>query len=277
MEVPKISVDTPSGCLKLLQDYLPNEFGPLTEDDIEYGAQTGGLVNTLKLITRKKDNFKVLIREYGGNVFDVDLFRNLKSPLSWQLLIFHELSKLGVGPKLLGVFEEGRIEEFIPSHTLRAAEYDDPDIMKDLAINTAIVHSLKLPFNQSSTVMLQMMKQWHENFAKTFNPVQFIGKYKDPIINCCADFGKFIGILKHDWMGEGTRLRDITDKFEKRQGLIVWDNNSLNVLIRDNPKPGQLRTCIIDFECCRYDSVVRDISARFVIFNVHHSINILYT
>ena len=262
MNPSAVSVDTASGCLKLLQDYLPNEFNSLTENDIEYGTQTGGLVNTLKLITRKSDNYKVLIREYGGNVFDVIQFRDLKCPISWQLIIFHELSKLEVGPKLLGVFEGGRIEEFIPSHTLTPKEYDDPEIMKDLAINTAIIHSLKLPFNQSTGFMVRMMKQWHEEFVKTFDPMAFINRYKDGIINCGADFGKYVEILKTNWMEEGTKTREITDKFEERKGLILWDNNALNVLIRDNPKPGQLRTCIIDFECCRYDNVVKDISAR---------------
>ena len=256
------TIETPAGCLKILQDFLPDEFKSLTENDIEYGTQTGGLVNTLKLITRKSDNFKVLMREYGGNVFDVDRFRELRCPTSWQLLVFHELSKLGVGPKLLGVLANGRIEEFIPSHTLKPEEYDDLGIMRDLAINTAIVHNLKLPFDQSTNFVQEMMKKWHMKFMSSFDPVGFITKYKDQIINCGADFGKYVEILKVNWMEEGMKTREVTDKFEERKGLVVWDNNSLNVLVREDPKPGQLKTCIIDFECVRYGNVLKDIAAR---------------
>ena len=228
------SVSTAStlDCLKLVQDYLPEKFMLLTEEDINVSIQTGGLVNTLKLITRKSDNYKLLIREYGGNAFDIDRFRELRSPTSWQLLIFHELSKMKIGPQLLGVFEGGRIEEFIPSHTLKPDEFNDEEIMKDLAINTAIIHSLKLPFSQSATFMQELMKKWHETFMKSFDPMAFLNKYKNGIISCGADFEKYVEVLKTNWMEEGMKLRSITDKFDQRNGLILWDNNSLNVLIR---------------------------------------------
>lgn len=261
---PKVSTKTPADCLKLLQDYLPADFGSLSESDIDVRVQQGGLINTIKLVTRKCDDFKVLIREYGGNVLDVEKVRSMRPPLSNQLLVFHELSNIGVGPKLLGVFDGGRIEEFIPSHTLAPQEFNDDEISKDIAINTAIIHNLKLPFNQTAPRRADMMiercmKHKVDDYLNGLSE-----KYKEKIINCGADFETFKSVVDTDWLIEIENMKKILDKFDKRTGLILWDKNFLNVLVRDNPKPGQLKVCLIDFEFCRYENRAMDIACRFV-------------
>lgn len=81
-----VSIVTPSDCLKLLQEFLPQEFNGLDVDDIDVSVQQGGLINTLKLITNRKTNYRVLIRHYGGNVLDLGFFRSLLSPLIWQVI-----------------------------------------------------------------------------------------------------------------------------------------------------------------------------------------------
>ena len=81
-----VSIATPSDCLKLLQEFLPQEFNGLDVDDIDISIQQGGLVNTLRLITNRKTSYRVLIRHYGGNVLDLGFFRSLLSPLTWQVI-----------------------------------------------------------------------------------------------------------------------------------------------------------------------------------------------
>ena len=226
------STETAADCLKLLQDYIPNEFKSLSAEEIEVKVQQGGLVNTLKLIIKKKDNYRVLIREFGGNLLDGELFRSLRSPLSWQLLLFHELSNLGIGPKLLGVFEGGRIEEFIPSHTLMPEEFNDEGILKDLAINTARIHSLKLPISKQQKDMNLFMKFMFGNFVKNYTPDSYTEKYRTQLTDCGADLELFKTIVGFDWMRELSEMKSIMERFDTRTGLLVWDNNFRNVLVR---------------------------------------------
>lgn len=259
-----VSTATPSDCLKLLQDYIPEEFKSLTEEEIDVCVQNGGLVNTLKLVTRKRDNYKVIIREYGGNVFDGPKLRSFLPPMSYQLLIFYELSKRGIGPKLLGVFEGGRIEEFIPSHTLTPKEFENEEILRDIAINTAIIHSMKLPFSQSPMNRFDMMSQRYKEFRKETDLEKFCQRFKDGITDCGADYNLFQKIVNIDWSKEAENLKKVINTFEQRIGLILWDANFLNVLVRNNPSSGQLKVCLIDYEFCRYDNLVNDIACRFL-------------
>ena len=228
----KVSTETPSDCLKLLQDYLPNEFESLTEADIDVQVQTGGLVNRMKLVTIKSTNYKVLIREYGGNFLDGEKLRSFLPPISYQLLIFHELSKMKIGPELLGVFESGRIEEFIPSHTLKPDEFNDEEIMKDLAINTAIIHSLKLPFNQRPANRFGLMTEGYRKFMNETDLEKFCGNFKTGILDCGADYELFKTIVNTDWSEEANDLMKIIDTFDPKIGLTLWDTNYLNVLVR---------------------------------------------
>lgn len=259
-----VSTESPKDCIKLLQDYLPQEFKTLTDDDIIVSVQTGGLLNTLKLVTRKRDNYRVLIRQYGGNVLDGAEFRSLMSPLSWQLLIFYELSKRGIGPKLLGVFEGGRIEEFISSHTLTPEEFEDEEILKAIAINTAIIHSVKLPLDQNSLDMEELFLQMYATNMSKYTPETYIEKYRERLTSVGINAKLFKKIVETDWIIESKKLKNVTDSFEPRIGLVLRDNNFRNILVRDNKKNGQLKVCLIDFEGCRYNSVITDIGARIV-------------
>lgn len=58
-------------------------------------------------------------------------------------------------------------------------------------------------------------------------------------------------------------MKKVIDTFEPRIDLILWDTDFFSVLIRDNPSPGQLKVCLINYEFCRYDNLVNDITIRF--------------
>ena len=63
------------------------------------------------------DPEKVLLRFYGGNLIDeTDPGRAL--PKASEVLIYCKMGELGLGPKIFGIFEGGRVEEFIPVITI---------------------------------------------------------------------------------------------------------------------------------------------------------------
>lgn len=111
-----------------------------------------GFVNTSLMIENNDQSDgpkKLMFKKYGGSVLEEKLITMMKmnTPLI-QGIIAYEQSCRKWGPKLFGLFNEGRIEEFIDCHTLTAEEAFTPDISKDVAKSYARFHSLKLPFNQ---------------------------------------------------------------------------------------------------------------------------------
>ncbi|KAI3894983.1 hypothetical protein MKX03_028003 [Papaver bracteatum] len=82
--------------------------------------------------TQKGDQKEVLVRIYGQGV---DVFFNT----------FECMSKHGQGPRLLGRFSNGRIEEFIHARTLSAHDLRDPEISCLIASKLKDIHKLQMP------------------------------------------------------------------------------------------------------------------------------------
>ncbi|CAN1755981.1 Probable choline kinase 2 [Linum perenne] len=81
---------------------------------------------------------KVVIRIYGVGV-EVFFDRND------EIRTFEFMSKQGYGPRLLGRFPNGRIEEFIRARTLSASDLRDPDISLLIAAKMREFHGLNMP------------------------------------------------------------------------------------------------------------------------------------
>ena len=97
-----------------------------------------------------------MYKKYGGNPRGAPIKDKvtINSALV-QSLIFYEQSRRGWGPKLLGLFEDGRVEEFVDCHTLTAEEAFKPDMIKDVAKAFARFNSHKFPFSQEPTDRLE--------------------------------------------------------------------------------------------------------------------------
>ncbi|KAK6150175.1 hypothetical protein DH2020_017700 [Rehmannia glutinosa] len=81
---------------------------------------------------------KVLVRIYGAGV---DVFFDREN----EIRTFEFMSKQGQGPRLLGRFSNGRVEEFIRARTLTAADLRDPEISALIATKMKEFHNLDMP------------------------------------------------------------------------------------------------------------------------------------
>ncbi|XP_024040533.1 probable choline kinase 2 isoform X4 [Citrus clementina] len=81
---------------------------------------------------------KVLLRVYGEGV-EVFFDRND------EIRTFEFMSKHGQGPRLLGRFHNGRVEEFINARTLSASDIRDPEISALIAAKLKEFHDLDMP------------------------------------------------------------------------------------------------------------------------------------
>jgi len=129
--------------------FLSEEWKYLKPQDIKLTRFQISFVNQVYLVSNEKtekEPRKVILRKYGGNlVSDISHFRPLNR--TQELVLMTELASRNLSPKIIGFFEEGRIEEFVDSHIMTREEAYDPELENDLAKNLARFHAVdNIPF-----------------------------------------------------------------------------------------------------------------------------------
>ncbi|KAI4375177.1 hypothetical protein MLD38_013081 [Melastoma candidum] len=95
---------------------------------------------------------KVLLRIYGEGV---ELFFNRDD----EVKTFECMSMHGQGPRLLGRFADGRVEEFIHARTLSAADLRNPDVSGLIAAKLRGFHNLEIP-GPRNVQLWDRMRSW---------------------------------------------------------------------------------------------------------------------
>ena len=199
---------------------------------------------------------------YGGNIFnkEIDGLVQINSPLV-QAMICYEQSRRGWGPKLYGLFEKGRIEEFIHCRTLKHEEAFIPEINKDIAKALARFHSLKLPIKQEIYYLDRATcSSWDE---KREDIGLFLESSKEE-----TDAVKNMKLLYDFPMHqEQTWLESVRSKIRQRKAFCTFDPNYLNKLVRNEKPcdPNATRVLLIDYDLSAYSHRGYDIGGHFVL------------
>ncbi|CAL1277864.1 unnamed protein product [Larinioides sclopetarius] len=144
---------------KLCQEFLGDTWGELSISEFGFSVVSGGLSNSLyrcslpknAAVKNSKTPRQVLLRIYGS------LQEDLNAVLT-GVTTFIFLAERKLGPKLYGVFPNGRLEEFIPSRTLSSKDYKVmyPAIARELAK----IHALDVPVRKIPDFWPVIMKKW---------------------------------------------------------------------------------------------------------------------
>lgn len=175
-----------------------------------------------------------------------------------QILFFYAHGKAGLGPKLLGSFRGGRLEEFIPSHTLNDDDLKDPKIREQIARRLARYHNLDIPLSLKPLDHYRAFTEWYELFDTP------AGRAK------CVEYCETAGlssdwVMKYDWKGKFNLIVRCSDRRNFKTGELAWmaatekkiktryvmNNNDMkrdNCLIRDVPDEFGERVVLIDYE-----------------------------
>lgn len=202
------------------------------------------------------------MRFYGGNILDI-FQEEVPQVLSieGQLIVAHHMSITGLGPKLYGIFDDGRVEEFIDGHTLKPEDAKRSDIKRDIAIAMARIHSFDIPiskkyvsridclFTHDTTLLCEMIEAARDAF-----------RISDAVKQLGVDAEE---ILSVDVMSEINWIREMREKVTSRNVFMIRDANFLNTLVRSYPTKGQLKVSLIDYEDCCYTSRGVHIGAHF--------------
>ncbi|KAG8660703.1 probable choline kinase 1 isoform X2 [Manihot esculenta] len=225
--------------LKKILRSVASEWGDVVDDmdSLEVVPLKGAMTNEVFQInwpTKRGDVIrKLLIRIYGEGV---EVFFKRDE----EIRTFECMSKHGQGPKLLGRFEDGRVEEFIHARTLSAADLRDPEISALVAAKMREFHDLDMP-GPRSVLLWSRMRDWLAE-AKSLCTAKDAKKFH--LDNLDEEIRMLEKWLSLDYQDIGFCHNDL------QYGNIMMDEETRSITI-------------IDYEYASYNPVAYDIANHF--------------
>lgn len=175
----------------------------------------------------------VLLRVYGEGV---DVFFNRDD----EIRTFEYLSKHRQGPRLLGRFPQGRVEEFIHARTLSAGDLRDPEISALIAAKMREFHTLDIP-GPKNVLLWDRMRNWLSE-AKSLCSPQNAKEFRLGTI--AEEISMLERELSLDCQNVGFCHNDL------QYGNIMMDEKTRSITI-------------IDYEYSSYNPIAYDIANHF--------------
>lgn len=175
----------------------------------------------------------VLVRIYGEGV---ELFFDREDEIS----TFEAMSRHGQGPRLLGRFPNGRVEEFIHARTLSAPDLRDPEISAIIAAKLREFHDLDLP-NPKNVLLWDRLRNWLKS-AKNLCSAAEAREF------CFDAIAAEISSLENELSGDDQRI-----------GFCHNDLQYGNIMIDEDTRV----LTIIDYEYASFNPVAYDIANHF--------------
>ncbi|XP_027094274.1 probable choline kinase 2 [Coffea arabica] len=198
---------------------------------------TGAMTNEVYRVTwptKSKDNTRtVLVRVYGEGV---ELFFNRDE----EIRTFECMSIHGHGPRLLGQFSDGRVEEFIYAKTLSAADLRDPEISALIAAKLKEFHKLDMP-GSKNVVLWGRMRNWLRK-AKSLCNLEHVKEF------WLEKLEKEISILEKELSQDNQEIAFCHNDLQ--YGNIMIDEETRSITF-------------IDYEYSSYNPIAYDIANHF--------------
>uniref|UniRef100_A0AC11BS04 Choline kinase alpha n=1 Tax=Ovis aries TaxID=9940 RepID=A0AC11BS04_SHEEP len=235
------------------KEFLPGAWRGLREDQFHISViSRGGLSNMLfqcslpdTLATVGDEPRKVLLRLYGA------ILKMGAEAMVLESVMFAILAERSLGPKLFGIFPQGRLEQFIPSRRLDTEELSLPDISAEIAEKMARFHGMKMPFNKEPKWLFGTMEKYLNQVLR----IRFTGESK------VKQLHRF---LSYNLPLELENLRSL---LESTPSPVVFCHNDCqegNILLLDGRENSEKqKLMLIDFEYSSYNYRGFDIGNHF--------------
>uniref|UniRef100_A0A3B4AU41 Ethanolamine kinase n=1 Tax=Periophthalmus magnuspinnatus TaxID=409849 RepID=A0A3B4AU41_9GOBI len=223
------------------RDFLSGSWKTIQEEDFHISIVSGGLSNLLYLCSlpdhvrvEGEEPRQVLLRVYGAILQGVD-------SLVLESVMFAILAERTLGPKLYGIFPDGRLEQYLPNTRMRTDQLSEPSISAEIATKVARFHNMAMPFNKEPKWLFGTIDKYIDQVIKLkFNREAHVKKYKK--------------LMKLDLPGELKRLRAL---LAATPSPVVFCHNDVqegNILIlEDKDQSSNERLMLIDFEYSSYN------------------------
>ncbi|XP_026659754.2 probable choline kinase 2 [Phoenix dactylifera] len=220
-------------------DNLATEWSDVVDSKaLEVVHLKGAMTNEVYQInwpTERKDGVsrKVLVRIYGEGV---DVFFDRED----EIRTFECMSRHGQGPRLLGRFPNGRIEQFINARTLSAADLRDPEISALIASKLREFHDLDMP-GPRNVFLWERLRNW----LKTAQDLSSADEAKEFRLDTLEE--------------EITTLENLLSEKDQRIGFCHNDLQYGNIMIDEETR----QVTIIDYEYASFNPIAYDLANHF--------------
>ncbi|KAG0055822.1 hypothetical protein BGZ89_002251 [Linnemannia elongata] len=190
---------------------------------------------------------KVLLRVYG---IGLDALFSREKELHW----LQNLSTMDIGPSLLGIFKNGRFEQYVESTTLTKEDIRDPRTSRHIAHRMCELHNIVNIFPPPEGTIPQSQ----ENIAR------WVPLAKDAIEKICArDPSKKAVIDEFDFGKLMTEIEEVHRELMSVHSPIVFAHNDAQYgnILKSLDEDGEL--VVIDFEYAGYNTRGFDIGNHF--------------
>uniref|UniRef100_A0A8C0P4F0 Ethanolamine kinase n=1 Tax=Canis lupus familiaris TaxID=9615 RepID=A0A8C0P4F0_CANLF len=252
------------------REFLPGAWRGLLEDQFHISVIRGGLSNMLfqcslpdTVATVGDEPRKVLLRLYGAilkmrscnkegseQAQKENEFQGAEA-MVLESVMFAILAERSLGPKLYGIFPQGRLEQFIPSRRLDTEELSLPDISAEIAEKMATFHGMKMPFNKEPKWLFGTMEKYLNQVLR----IKFAGEPRVKQLH---------RLLRYNLPLELQYLRSL---LESTPSPVVFCHNDCqegNILMLEGRENSEKqRLMLIDFEYSSYNYRGFDIGNHF--------------
>ncbi|KAK9080795.1 hypothetical protein SSX86_000553 [Deinandra increscens subsp. villosa] len=233
-----IEVPQPEGLLKLLRSLASDWGDEFDTNKLKAVHLSGAMTNVVYRITWPKnatedDERTVLVRIYGEGS---DIFFDRED----EIRTFESISTHGHGPRLLALFPEGRVEEFIHAKTLSASDLRDPETSTLIAAKLREFHGLNMPGSKTA-VLWPTVRKWLIK-ARSLCSEEHMKEFQ-------------LDILENE-------IDALESELSKRDTDVVFCHNDLqygNIMIEDETRT----ITLIDYEYASYNPVAYDLANHF--------------
>lgn len=234
------------------KEFLPGAWRGLREDQFRISVIRGGLSNMLfqcslpdTMATTGDEPRTVLLRLYGA------ILKMGAEAMVLESVMFAILAERSLGPKLYGIFPQGRLEQFIPSRRLDTEQLSLPDISAEIAEKMATFHGMKMPFNKEPKWLFGTMEKYLNQVLR----IKFTGE---------ARLKQLHRFLSYNLPLELENLRSL---LESTPSPVVFCHNDCqegNILLLEGTEEAEGRKLmLIDFEYSSYNYRGFDIGNHF--------------
>uniref|UniRef100_A0A3Q3J0G5 Ethanolamine kinase n=1 Tax=Monopterus albus TaxID=43700 RepID=A0A3Q3J0G5_MONAL len=243
-------LDTQHKAYLWCRDFLHGAWKSLAEEDFHITVIRGGLSNKLflcslpdSLDTVGDEPRSILLRLYGAILQGAEA-------MVLESVMFAILAERELGPKLYGIFPQGRLEQYIPSRKLDTYELSDPSISAEVAEKMAKFHGMRMPFNKEPKWLFGTMNKYLSQVIR-------LNFTRESDLRC------FNHLLSYNLPKEMDVLKSL---LESTHSPVVFCHNDCqegNILLLNGSQTSEQKLMLIDFEYSSYNYRGFDIGNHF--------------
>ncbi|XP_032914100.1 choline/ethanolamine kinase [Catharus ustulatus] len=232
------------------REFLAGSWKLISPEEFGIWPISGGLSNLLykcalpeHIPSVADEPRQVLLRVYGAILQGVD-------SLVLESVMFAILAERSLGPRLFGVFPQGRLEQYIPSRRLRTEELREPRVSAEIAAKMSRFHGMAMPFNKEPKWLFGTMEGYLEQISQLTFPDQ-------------AQLAQLEQLRGYNLEQEMRSLRVL---LESTPSPVVFCHNDVqegNILLLAGREGSSDQLMLIDFEYSSYNYRGFDLGNHF--------------